>query len=129
MTYTPTKYQYSSQNTTPTYKPKNIHNKHSTHSSNPKYLQPQPKTKLHIKHRKYLKILHPTNKIPEHKLKHLSPPHLKYQPHPKNTTASAYRPRHINNNVFHFINIRKPNSITSPNSIHNTKSHFSPKQI
>ena len=64
-----------------------------------------------------------------HKLTYLPNPHSTHQPHPKNTTASAYRPRHTNNNAYHFINNWKSNSITSQNSTNNTKSHFSLQQV
>jgi hypothetical protein len=43
--------------------------------------------------------------------------------------ASAYRPRHTNNNKYHFINNWKPNTIRSQRSINNTKPHFSRIQI
>ena len=54
-------------------------------------------------------------------------PHLQHKPYPKNTTASAYRPRHISN-TYQFINNRKPNSITNQMFINNIKSHFTSKQ-
>ena len=98
-TTTQTKIKTKHQHLTSTYKTKNIYNKHPTHSPNPNYSQPHSKANLDTKHIKYHKILHPN-------------PRSKYQPHPKNTTASAHPPRHTNTNAFHFINW-KSNSITS----------------
>ena len=68
------------------------------------------------------------NKHP-HKLNYLLDSQSKYRPHPTNTTASAYRPRHSNNNEYYLIINWNSNSITRPNFINNTKSHFSPQPI
>ena len=104
----------------------NFHTKQKLHPTSKVTLTYQfhqlTNTKRHLRNKYSVNKSHPNPKH-HHKLKHLSNPRPKYQPHPKNTAASAYRPRH-KNNKFHFINNWKPNSITRHIYINNTKSHF-----
>ena len=108
----------------------NIKQKFNPKNKTTSTYQPHPPTnaKTHLLNKCFKNKPYP-NSEHYYKIKHLLSPHIKYQPHPKNTMASAYRPRHTNNNKYHFINNWKPNSITSQKSTNNTKPHFSPIQI
>ena len=126
------------------------YNTHQNHKPSPRN-HPHPKLNLHAKQK-----LNPKNKATStclstnikthlqnkcsknkphpnlehhHKIQHLLSPHTKYQPHPKSTMASAYRPHHTNKNKYHFINNWEPNSTTNQKSTSNAKQHFSPIQI
>ena len=90
------------------YSKLNLHTKqklHPTSKVTSTYLRHPTNTKRHPQNKQSKNKSHPDSKH-RHKLKCLSNQHPKYQPHPKNTTASAYRTRHTNNKF-------QLNSITS----------------
>ena len=130
------------------------HKTHQNHKSHPKN-HPYLKLNSHTKHKLYPKNKvasayrrrhstnnkkHIQNKHSKHKphpiLKHHPQPnyqlnfnpHAKYKHNPKNSTGSAYRPRHTNKNTYHLITNWKPNSITNQIPINNSILHSSPKQ-
>ena len=85
----------------------------------------------HLHQNKYSKLTpHPT--VNHHsKLNYplKSNPHSIYKHFPKNTTASASRPRHTNDSTFNPINKWKLNSITNQITRNNTNLHLSPRQV
>ena len=59
---------------------------------------------------------------PNYQLKFTS--YSNYNPHPTNTLASAYRPRHTYHNTYTLTNNWKPTLATSHTPINHTQSHF-----
>ena len=90
-----------------------IHNLTQNPKHHPRPHKPHPNSRDHPK-LNYLSKLNP------------QPKHIYY---PKHTTASVYRPRHMNNNIYHLIYIWKHNSVTNHITTNNTQMNFSPKQV
>ena len=108
-----------------------LHLNYKRYSKNKKALAHWPRHKTNCIHNLTQNLKHHPNSRDHPKLNYLSKlnPQSKHIYHLKHTTASVYRPRHTNNNIYHLIRNWKHNSATNHITTNNTQMNFSPKQV